>query len=173
MKIRNIAFRPHTLALACGLCCMLPAQAMELGSDPDTKIRLDFTPKYSTAYRLKDASPGLMSPAVDAGVANENDGDTNFRKKGFVSSRVDLLTEFDVTRANYGLRISHTAWYDSKYLGRNNNDGSTAVNNYLGQDSNEFLPLTRSQHGRGDEFLDAFVFAKGNLGQMPASVRVG
>ena len=173
MKIKNTAFRPRTLALACGLCCMLPAQSMELGSDPDTKIRLDFTPKFSTAYRVKDASPGLMSPAVDGGVANENDGDTNFRKKGVVSKRVDLLTEFDVTHGNYGLRISHAAWYDSKYMGHNSNDGSTAVNNFFGQASNEFLPLTRSQHGRGDEFLDAFVFAKGSLGQMPASIRVG
>ncbi|EWS62504.1 hypothetical protein Y695_04269 [Hydrogenophaga sp. T4] len=31
---------------------------MELASDdPDTKIRLDFTPKVSLAYRLKDPRP--------------------------------------------------------------------------------------------------------------------
>ncbi|SDP36039.1 Protein of unknown function [Rhodoferax sp. OV413] len=167
-------FQRSALALAAGMLCALSAQAFELDSgNPDTKIRLDFTPKFSTAYRMKDASPGLISPATDGGVVNENDGDTNFRKKGIVSTRMDLLTEFDVTHGNYGLRISHSAWYDSKYLGHSNNDGSNGVNNFASQPSNEFLPFTRSQHGRNDEFLDAFVFAKGNLGEMPASIRVG
>jgi len=174
MKRKTTAFQPCALALACSLCCALPARSMELGTDnPDTKIRLDFTPKFSTAYRVKDASAGLTSAATDGGVTNENDGDTNFRKKGIVSTRVDLLTEFDVTHGNYGLRISHSAWSDSKYLGHNSNDGSNGVSNFASQASNEFLPMTRSQHGRSDEFLDAFVFAKGNLGQMPASIRVG
>src|SRR4051812_10554651 len=104
-------FRLNALAVASGLLCVLSAHAFELEtSDPDTKIRLDFTPKYSTAYRLKDASTALTVPSADPGVANENDGDVNFSKKGFVSNRFDLLTEFDVTRGNFGLRVSHAAW---------------------------------------------------------------
>ena len=90
-------FRLSALALTCGLACALPAHAFELeSSDPDTKIRLDFTPKYSLAWRLKDPSAVLTSPAArgDGGVTNENDGDLNF-KKGLVSNRADLLTEFD------------------------------------------------------------------------------
>jgi uncharacterized protein DUF1302 len=166
-------FQLGALALASSLLCALSAQAMELGSDPDTRIRLDFTPKYSTAYRLKDASAALTVPSPDAGVANENDGNANFRKKGIVSNRVDLLTEFDVTHGNVGLRISHSAWYDSKYRGTNANDGTLGVSNFVGQPANQFIPATSAQHGRDGEFLDAFAFAKGNLGSMPASIRVG
>ncbi|ROZ78701.1 DUF1302 domain-containing protein [Ramlibacter sp. WS9] len=168
-------FRRNALALACGLACALPALAMELdSSDPDTKIRLDFTPKYSLAYRLKDPSAVLTSPAArgDGGVTNENDGDANF-KKGVVSNRLDLLTEFDYSRGNWGVRFSHAAWYDSKYLGSNDNDGTLGVSNRPGQAADEFIPATRSQHGRGGEVLDAFVYGKGTLGTMPASIRVG
>jgi hypothetical protein len=168
-------FRRHALALACGLACALPALAMELeSSDPDTRIRLDFTPKYSLAYRLKDPSAVLTSPAArgDGGVTNENDGDANFRK-GVVSNRFDLLTEFDYSRGNWGVRLSHAAWYDSKYLGTNDNDGTLGVSNRPGQPANEFIPATRDQHGRGGEVLDAFVYGKGTLGTMPASIRVG
>ncbi len=173
MTKKTNPFRLSTLALASGLLCALSAQAMELGSDPDTKIRLDLTPKYSTAYRMKNASAGLTSPANDGGVTNENDGDANFSKKGFVSNRVDLLTEFDVTHGNYGLRVSHAAWYDSKYTGHSGNDGTSGVSNLTSQAANEYMPLTARQSGRGDEFLDVFVFGKGHLGEMPASVRIG
>lgn len=173
MKPRRMPWRLSALALASSLAC--GAHAMELDAgDPDTKIRLDFTPKYSVAYRLKDPSPTLTSPAArgDLGVVNENDGDTNF-KKGVVSNRFDLLTEFDYNRGNWGLRLSHAAWYDSKYTGNNANDGSLGVNNAPGQAPNEFIPATRRQHGSGTDVLDAFVFAKGSLGSMPASVRIG
>ena len=167
--------RRHALALACGLACALPAFAMELASDdPDTKIRLDFTPKYSLAYRLKDPSALLTSPAArgDGGVTNENDGDLNFGQ-GVVSNRVDLLSEFDYSRGNWGLRLSHAAWYDSKYLSRNDNPGTMGVSNQPGQPANEFIPATRSRHGRGGEVLDAFVYAKGSVGELPGSIRIG
>ncbi|MFM9901100.1 MAG: DUF1302 domain-containing protein [Polaromonas sp.] len=174
MKKPPNLFQPSALALASCLMCALSAQALELGSDPDTKIRLDFTPKYSAAYRLKDASPALLSPAAgDPGVANENDGNNNFNKKGVVSNRLDLLTEFDVAHGNFGLRISHSAWNDSKYLRTNTNNGMQGVSNFAGQAANEFIPATRDQHGRGNEILDAFVYAKGSVGNMPASIRVG
>lgn len=175
MKRTFTHHRRHALALACGLACALPAFAMELASDdPDTKIRLDFTPKYSLAYRLKDPSALLTSPAAigDGGVTNENDGDLNFGK-GVVSNRLDLLSEFDYSRGNWGLRLSHAAWYDSKYLGRNDNPGTMGVSNQPGQPANAFIPATRSQHGRGGEVLDAFVYAKGSVGDMPGSIRVG
>jgi hypothetical protein len=173
MKPARFPVRPGAVALACALACA--GHAMELGAgDPDTKIRLDFTPKYSVAYRLKNPSPVLTSPAGrgDPGVVNENDGDLNFGK-GVVSNRFDLLTEFDYTRSNWGLRLSHAAWYDSKYVGRNDNDGSLLVNNGPTQAPNEFLPATERQHGRGGEVLDAFVFAKGTLAGRPGSIRIG
>ncbi len=66
-------------------------------SNPDYKIRLDLTPKYSTATRLKDPSPELtrFDVTVDPGTINEDDCYHNFQK-GQISNRRDLLAEADV-----------------------------------------------------------------------------
>src|SRR5450830_1104930 len=83
------------------------AQALELdtGND-DLKIRFDNTVKASTQYRLQDAQPALVNstrqlvPGVAASAfpqaLNLNAGDDNFRNKGIVSKRLDLLSELDV-----------------------------------------------------------------------------
>jgi len=155
--------------------------------NPDVKVRLDLTPKYSAAYRLHDPSAGLtrFDVAGDPNVANEDDGDHNF-KKGLISNRWDLLTEFDVTSDHFGARISGTAWHDSVYLRPNKYSGTrvfvagtptptviSTANNKPNQAPNEFLSSTRYWHGQGAELLDAFVYAKGNLGDMPAVIRLG
>lgn len=156
--------RRHALALACGLACAVSAHAIELQSDdPDTKIRLDFTPKYSTAYRLEKPLALLTSPSArgDGGVVNENAGDTNF-KRGFIQNRLDLLTEFDYSRGNWGVRFSDAAWTDSRFLG--NTDTNTAAG---------FARPEGSSVGRKNQLLDAFVYAKGSLGDMPGTIRIG
>lgn len=170
MKLPRTTFKLSALALGVSLLCALPAHAIELDSgDSDTKIRLDFTPKYSMAYRTQDATdalkPGFPEP-------NENDGNLNF-SKGLISNRADLLTEFDFGQRNWGVRISHAAWYDAMYLRGNANDGSKGVNNANNQEANEFVNATRNQHGRGDQIMDAFVYAKGSIGDMAASARIG
>lgn len=156
--------------------------------DPDVKVRLDLTPKYSTAVRLKDPSSALtrFDVAVDPGTINEDDGNHNFQK-GQISNRFDLLAELDVTGKNFGGRISATAWHDAVYLRKNNyqgtpvyaggvNTGGTyplANNNVSTQAPNDFLPATRDQHGQGSEILDAFMYAKGDVGDMKGTVRLG
>jgi hypothetical protein len=126
--------------------------------------------------------------AVDPGVLNEDDGDHNFQK-GQISNRFDLMAELDVMGKNFGGRISGTAWHDSVYL-RNNNYSSTAAYNLPGgapsplpistannvvstQAPNQFLQATRDQHGQGSEILDAFVYLKGDVGDMKGTVRLG
>lgn len=181
-----LSFRT-TIAIAVSLAWPA-AHAVEIATDnPDIKVRLDLTPKYSSAYRVSDPSAALtrFDVAGDPNTANEDDGDHNFNK-GLISSRVDLLTEFDVAAKNYGLRVSGTGWYDSAYRRRNDYNGTrlfvagaptpttlSTASNLPGQAPNEFLPGTRYQHGRGAELLDAFVYAKGDIGGMRANVRLG
>lgn len=177
--------RRTAVALAATLA--LPAaQAFDLSPpDSDTKVRLDLTPKYSLGYRLKNPSPALtaFNPAVDPGTINEDDGDRNFRR-GLISNRLDLLAELDVSGPRFGGRLSASAWRDQAYLGRNDNTGAQVVgapagtivptaNVAQGGAQNEFLRATRRQHGRDQEILDAFVYAKGDLGGMKGTLRVG
>lgn len=180
----------HALAVAAALALLSAPEAYAFDiptPDPELKVRLDLTPKYSAGYRLKNPSAALtrLDVAVDPGTVNEDDGNHNFNK-GLISSRFDLLAELDVTARNFGGRISGSSWRDSVYL-RNNDYQGTEVyaggtpvgatantsNNNTGQAMNEFLPSTRRQHGRGSELLDAFAYLKGDVGGMKGTVRLG
>jgi hypothetical protein len=143
------------------------AQAIEIDTgNPDWTLRWDNTVKYSLMQRLKDASPTLSAqPPL---TVNQDDGDNNF-KKGLVSNRLDLLTELDLAGPGYGARLSGAAWYDSVYNGKTDNTGFTANH----RPGTAFAPETRDLMGRKAELLDAFVYGKFDLGDRPASARLG
>lgn len=80
--------------------------------NPDLSLRFDNTVKAGAIYRLKNADPVLVdslrevptgapapAPATFSfpQAENFNAGDDNFRKRGFVSERLDLLSEFDLS----------------------------------------------------------------------------
>lgn len=144
------------------------ATEIDTGS-PDVKLRWDNTVKYSTAFRVKAAS--AMQTTVGENTVNFDDGDRNFGK-GLISNRVDLLSEIDLTYHNVGARISGAAWYDSVYHRHTDND-SPFTYNAVSVPNSEFPRDTRDLHGRKAELLDAFLFAKGEVGDMPGAVRVG
>lgn len=158
------------LALAFGALLILPdAAATDIDTgNPDLKLRWDNTVKYSAAFRVKDRSATLVEGA-DA--INGDDGDRNFGK-GLISNRVDLLSEVDLTYKNVGARVSGAAWYDSVYNRHTDND-SPYTYNALSVPYTEFTETARKLHGRKGELLDAFVFANGEIGSMPVSVRIG
>jgi hypothetical protein len=181
--------RPRPSWLGAAAAFLMPwAQAFDIETpNPDYRVRLDLTPKYSTAYRLKNPSAPLtqLDVAVDPGIVNEDDGDHNLRR-GLISSRWDLLAEFDVTGPNFGGRLSGAAWRDAVYLRPNDYQGTpvlaggvptgltvSTANNLPGQAPNEFLPATRRQHGDGSELLDALVFIKGDIAGVKGTLRAG
>lgn len=142
--------------------------------NPDVRITWNNTFKYSTAYRLKDADPALTDNPANF-TYNQNSGDLNFQKKGLVSNRLDWLTEFDIDTNNMGARVSAAAWYDQIYNRGNKNDGSILNSSSLsGLPANQFAPDTRDQHGRKAEVLDAFVYARGDIGDgSRGTIRIG
>lgn len=147
-----------------GVCAGARAFEIESGN-PDVQMRWDNTVKYSSAWRVKDPSTTLTANP------NFNDGDANF-KKGLISNRVDLLSEFDVSYKNVGLRLSGAAWYDAQY-NRNNDHPNDGTANQASVPYNQFTSEARKIHGNGGELLDAFVFGKFDLGEHAATVRAG
>jgi hypothetical protein len=168
-------FAPRNAVLVAALAvCSHSAHAFQFETeDSDLKIRWDNTVKYSTIYRLHNPDAAQLAsyaaPAANGG-SPAGDGDRNF-KKGIASNRVDLLSEFDVVKGDSGARISATAWYDSVYGG--NNDNTTGQSHNLSTGANQFNSDTRKAVGQDAKLMDAFVFTKGEIGDMPASVRVG
>ncbi|MNZ44078.1 hypothetical protein D3C78_617000 [compost metagenome] len=136
--------------------------------NPDLRVRWDNTLKYSAAARTTDRNSKLSETDV---AINYDDGDRNF-DKGLISNRLDLLSEVDVSYKNVGARISGAAWYDSVYNDSNDNDAPGRVN-HLSSDYDEFTSDTEKLHGRKGELLDAFVFGRGTVGELPASFRLG
>jgi hypothetical protein len=158
------------LALAFGALLTLgEAGAADIDTgNPELKLRWDNTIKYSAAFRLKDRLAGL---ADGPNAANGDDGDRNFGK-GLISNRLDLLSEADLTYRNFGARVSGAAWYDSVYNRRTDND-SPYTYNALSVPNTEFTDAARRLHGRKAELLEAFVFANGQVGTVPVTVRAG
>ena len=158
-------------AAAALLACHAGAIELDTGN-PDWSLRFDNTVKGSTTYRTTSADPALVDsfrllvPGVPASAfpqaLNFNAGDDNFRNRGFVSKRVDLLSEFDaVYRKDFGVRLSGAAWYDAAYRGKT--DAADFANGQTPFD--EFPSGTRDLAGRKAELLDAFVFGGWDLGQ--------
>ena len=142
------------------------ANAMELYNASDWAIRWDNTLKGSVAYRLESQDEDL----IDAAHVNGDDGDRNF-DRGFSSTRLDLLSELDIKRLNFGVHASAAGWVDGMYLKSNDNNSPSTFNG-LGP-NNEFDDETEQLHGKKIELLDAFAFGQFNIGDMSASFRLG
>lgn len=167
------AWRPVALAACLVVCGAAQAFEIETG-DPDFKLRWDNTLKYSAALRLDKPLTALSTTAfgprgvVGPNNLNQDDGNNNFGR-GLVSNRLDLLSELDASYGAFGARLSAAAWYDAVY-NRGNQNSSTSANH---TPRNEFPQETREVMGRKAELLDAFVYGRFDLGEMPASVRLG
>ncbi|AMN80554.1 DUF1302 domain-containing protein [Pseudomonas azotoformans] len=133
--------------------------------DSDLRLRWDNTIKYNAAWRVKDRDSKLV------GSTNQDDADRNF-DKGLISNRLNILSEFDARYKDFGARISAAGWYDTVYQGRNDNDSPTTANQ-RSVSYDQFTDDTRELHGGKAEILDAFIFGKGSLGQLPSSFRLG
>ncbi|WP_032698099.1 DUF1302 domain-containing protein [Pseudomonas syringae] len=133
--------------------------------DSDLRLRWDNTIKYNAAWRVKDRDSKLI------GSVNQDDSDRNF-DKGLISNRLNILSEFDARYQDFGARVSAAGWYDSVYQGHNDNDSQATVNQ-RSVSYDTFTEETRSLHGGQAEVLDAFVFGKGSLGDLPSSFRLG
>ena len=136
--------------------------------DEDVKINLDNTLRYTLGQRMRGQNKDILnSPQND-------DGDRNF-DVGIVSSRLDLLTEFDVIyKKNYGIRLSGASWYDPIY--RDSLDSKSNTSNHLvnGVPTVGLNKYTKDHFGGVDgELLDAFAFAKVQVGEVPINVRAG
>jgi len=164
------------------------ANAFEIDTgNPDLRVRWDNTVRASVKYRTASPDSALTDsfrqvptgapPPAPASFSfpqalNFNAGDQNFRKRGLVSTRVDLLSEFDaVWRRDFGLRVSGAAWYDDML-----HRSTHAVNDpSIGQTPfDQFPSRTRRIAGKDGTLLDAFVFGGWQLGDgMKLTTRLG
>lgn len=142
-----------------------PARAFELYSDESMSVRLDTTLRYSAAVRTSARKVALISDF------NADDGNRNFGT-GLISNRLDILSEFSLSVGAAGLEVSGAAWYDDIYNRGTDND-SPATYNSSSAAYNHFPDAVEKLHGRDADLLDAYVYAGGEIYDVPVFIRVG
>lgn len=181
------------IAVAFGAIGSAQAFQIDSGND-DVSIRWDNTVRYNWAQRVQAPNNKLLNDPI------ADDGDSSFAKNKTVASRFDVLSEMDfVYKKDSGFRVSAALWDDAAYGNTaKNNSAMTmgaavagvnpalaplapAINAYFpngGQfasyDRNTYSSYTKRFYaGPSGEFLDAFAFAKFNIGDMSGSVKLG
>lgn len=175
--VTPIRLKPLVVAVAGTLSALgmiSSAMAFEIGTgNADLKVRWDNTFKYTAAWRLKDPDTQVaQGPSVSMGAnPNFDSGDLNF-KKGLINNRVDWLSEFDISMNGIGARVSGAAWYDSVYHQDTDYPANLSLPNVIAQSgfpsflpNNKFSEDTKRMMGQKAEFLDAFVYASGTVGE--------
>jgi len=168
---RNITKRQLALRIAaCGLAMygstsVVHAAEIDVGN-PDVSVQWGNTLRYNLGVRAENRNPGWETSSIASTQAEYDKGDV-------VTNRADWLSELDVSyKGQYGFRLSGAAWYDSSFDKRASTPpGREAFGNYNG---NLFSSYTKRYHGGPSaEFLDAFVFANFDVGDMRGNIKVG
>ena len=163
---------PSFGAVALGLALAGPAAAFEIPTgDPDLTLRLDDTVRYNMGLRTDPIDRRIgANPAFTEGEYRTPQG-------GLTTLRLDLLSELDLTwRSRLGARVSAAGWVDAAYQ-----DGEAAMSPALASagvpGSYPGGPYTRAllrrYRGPWGEVLDAFAFARLDLGGVPVTARLG
>lgn len=141
---------------------------IKTGSD-DAVLRWDNTLRYTLGQRVKKQNSAIINDI------NADDGDRNFNM-GIVTNRLDVLSETDlIYKKDYGVRLSGALWYDQAYQnGLDNNSPATSNHFVNGTPSGGFNSFTKRYFaGPSGELLDAFVFGKYTIGNVPINIKVG
>ncbi|HKY90114.1 MAG TPA: DUF1302 domain-containing protein, partial [Nevskiaceae bacterium] len=168
MRFKSVPLSGAAVLLA--LCAPQAAHATSIDvGNPDLSLRWDNTVRYNLGVRVESRDEQIGNTAIaDEGTWSFDNGDV-------VTNRLDLLSELDVVYKNdYGVRFSGAAWYDEAYDDRshgNPNAPLSAIPSYVG---NEYSHHTeRFYRGFSGELLDAFAFAKFNLGDVRVAAKAG
>jgi hypothetical protein len=132
--------------------------------NPDLTVRWDNNVRYNLGMRVEGRDDRLMNDP--SGIFD--DGDGKFGRGDVVTNRVDLLSELDLAYAQrLGFRVTASLWYDQAYDDhRMPGDSPYASGKYSGTGD-------RYLNGPSGEFLDAFVWANLELGEVPVNVKMG
>jgi hypothetical protein len=155
------------IAAAAAFVCAGQALAGEIEvSNPDLKVRLDTTVRYTAGVRTEKPDSRLLNNYI------YDEGDSKFDRGDMVTNRVDLLTEFDVSyKSRVGARVSASAWYDHAYDDHSVRSPAGFATAYRNNEYNN--EVARYVNGPSGEILDAFVWANLDLGKVPVNVKVG
>jgi hypothetical protein len=156
---RLILAAAFAAVLAAGFAGQAGAVTFE-SDNGDWRGSWDTTLSYGAQFRVQGADCRLIANA-NGGCgrsANIDDGNLNY-DTGLYSNVVKGVTELELSyKDNYGIFVRGSGFYDFEADETNRTDLGTGAEGLVKQDM---------------RFLDAFAYARFDLGDMPAEVRVG
>src|SRR5262249_44149576 len=165
---------PSLAAIAALLAVARPAAAFDTDfGGSDFKVRWDNTMRANLGVRTTAPDPVIgANPAFSA-------GEYSFGRGGISTSRLDLLSELDASYQNqFGARASFAGW---SALGYQNHTvkiaptlAAAGVPSGSGPAGSTLSPYSLDRYrGPWGEFLDAFGWARFDVGSMPVPVKAG
>jgi hypothetical protein len=161
----------HALALA-AIAATLPAHAVEFHPTDSVSARIDTTVTFGTMIRTENPDPkaysyipsSTQSDVAPGSLLGQTGGsDLNTRRGDVVSTPLKVVSEADVHNANFGAFVRGAAWTDFT-LGHDNASYGNFVNAYATDAPLSDHYFARSAKFDGAEARDAYVYAKGALG---------
>ena len=135
--------------------------------NPELSVRWDNTPRVNLGWRVEQRDEMIGNNQL------YDEGTYSFDRGDMVAARLDWFTELDVVwQKRFGGRVSAQLWYDGAYgtYGRSN-PRFAPIASYV---DNRYSDYTRDLYrGPDAEFLDAFVFGRFDLGDVPLTVKLG
>ncbi len=171
------------LAMSVMAAISTQANAFQFDTSDDWEIRWDNTVKANVSSRVEAQDPDVWSQegqprrgnsGVGAGLADDADLSLDRSNLGLISTRLDVLSEFDVIwRENFGFRISGSAWYDHAYKDSDHPSDRRLTWASPSVKPGEYNDEAEDLHYKGGEILDAFVFGNWDFGETALGVRAG
>jgi hypothetical protein len=168
------------LALACGLSGEAAADPLRFHSG-DLTITVDGAATLGTEIRSSAQNPALL-PTADAksiglvGTAvkgmNQADGDLNYKKGEPVSSVVKGVFSIDAHTSDIGVFVRARTWYDWTEANSSVPFGNIP-NGYTPSQPLGEKGFNADARAAGAYLLDAYVYAKYDVGKLPGEFRMG
>jgi hypothetical protein len=140
-----------------------PAEALRKNFGDDVVLDFDVTLKYSAAWRAEKPDPFLVDGDPSHPLKLGSWGDGNFDQGDMINNRVSVMADIDLQyKEDYGLFLRPRGYYDAVYDKTGGDNGG-----------DEFFSETRDLHADKVELLDSFVYGQFDVGERPASLRIG
>ena len=176
----------HILILVAFIFCVVSlfgsVNAMQFNPSRDTTIDCDITVNYGAGWRVSDRDKYLVydpnDPGTNPSKINLDDGDSNFDQWDWITNKLTILADIDISHKNVGVFIRPKVFYDHVYMSDNSNDTDGSTNNaFLNPNEDEDIDEWHEQieriHGTNATILDLYAYANFELADRLAEIRVG
>lgn len=155
--------------LVMAACAAGTARAFTFDTGPDWAVNLDNSVQYTLGWRMQKINPLIGNDLFFS------QGDYKFPNLGeMVTDRAQDLIEFQASyEKRLGMRVTGSVWKDFAYDNEAKQNPAYSFINAYSSNGDRYTSYAHRYFVEGAEFLDAFVFANGTIGEIPVYAKAG